>query len=184
VRTRKPASSRSPAFLRSETGYAVTPQVCQTSAIRIAESIREARVLGEASARVFLLYALFGAAYTLCADSPHELVTNRTRLIRDAALASGKTCIACGRDAVAKVGNYPVCAAHQVSVAQPDPDRDWKRNVRARHKRIAMRACKWCGRRDRLSRHHEWKSGTKGQPPRPVVLCGLCHAIADGRVRS
>jgi len=84
----------------------------------------------------------------------------------------------------AKVGNYPVCAGHQVSVAQPDPDRDWKRNVRARHKRIAMRACQWCGRRDRLSRHHEWKSGTKGQPPRPIVLCGLCHAIADDRVRS
>ncbi len=34
---------------------------------------------------------------------------NRTRLIRDAALATGKTCIACGQDAVDRVCDYPVC---------------------------------------------------------------------------
>src|SRR3989442_674795 len=50
----------------------------------------------------------FSALRILFAPTPHhELVTNRTRLIRDAALASGRTCIACGGDAVGKVGRLP-----------------------------------------------------------------------------
>ena len=118
----------------------------------------------------------------LCAPTlDHELVTNRTRLIRDAALDSGKTCIACGRDAVGKVGDYPVCILHQTTVTPPDPLQHWKRNVRNRHGRIPRRACQLCGRRRGLTHHHEWKGGEPGHPPRPIILCRRCHRIADHR---
>jgi len=108
-------------------------------------------------------------------------VSNRTRLIRDASLATGKTCIACGSEATAKVGDYAVCGLHRVTVSAPDPLQHWKRNVRNRHARHWMRACSWCGRRRGLSRHHEWSAGERGKPPRPIVLCRRCHRLAEGR---
>ena len=156
VGTRKPESSRSPAFLPS-----------QRHAGRVVR---------------FFAYALVPTRSYVDPRPRHECEINRTRLIRDAALATGTSCIACGLDAVAKLGKYPVCVRHQRTVTQPAPDQHWKANVRAHHKRIPMRACQWCGSRKRLSRHHEWKTGWKGQPPRPIVLCGLCHAVADGRL--
>ena len=108
------------------------------------------------------------------------LPTNRTQLIRDVALAFGKTCIACGRQAVSSVGNYPVCVRHRTTVRAPDPNWKWKNNVRTRHaRRMGARACAWCGRRRGLTRHHDWAAGSRGRPPRPVVLCRRCHRIAD-----
>ena len=131
-------------------------------------------------ARVFLLYALFGVTLTLSADSRQGRDINRTRMIRDSSLATGRTCIACGRDALAKVGGYAVCARHQATVLAPGPEQQWKKNVRSRHKRIPMRACQWCGGLNHLTRHHDWMTGTRGQPPRPLILCRRCHAIAEG----
>lgn len=112
---------------------------------------------------------------------PHQgLLTNRTQLIRDVALASGKTCIACGREAVSSVGNYPVCVRHRTTVKSPDASWKWKNNVRTRHaRRMGARACAWCGRRRGLTRHHDWSTGRWGRPPRPVVLCRRCHCVAD-----
>ena len=112
---------------------------------------------------------------------PHQgLPTNRTQVIRDVALAFGKTCIACGREAVSRVGNYPVCARHRSTVTTPHPNWKWKKNVRTRHaRRISARACAWCGRRRGLTRHHDWSRGRWGRPPRPVVLCRRCHVIAN-----
>src|SRR5436309_5400448 len=101
-------------------------------------------------------------------------------MIRDVALTTGRTCIACGRDAIKRVGNYPVCPRHQTTVQAPDPNQKWKNNVRTRHaRRIFARACAWCGRRRGLTRHHDWAAGSRGRPPRPVVLCRRCHRIAD-----
>lgn len=135
---------------------------------------------GDARRAFFLLYALFGATHTLRSDTRHELATNRTQLIRDAALASGKTCIACGQRAANKVGTYPVCALHRETVRARDANWKWKKNVRTRHaRRILSRRCAWCGRRRNLNRHHEWTRGSWGHPPRPVVLCRRCHRIAD-----
>jgi hypothetical protein len=62
---------------------------------------------------------------------------NRTRLIRDSSLATGKTCIACGKEANANIGDYAVCEQHRVTVSAPDPLQHWKRNVRNRHGRSA-----------------------------------------------
>jgi hypothetical protein len=111
---------------------------------------------------------------------PQGLLTNRTQLIRDVALAFGKTCIACGREAVGSVGNYPVCVRHRITVEPPDPNGKWKKNVRTRHaRRIGARVCAWCGRRRGLTRHHDWSTGRWGRPPKPVVLCRRCHCVAD-----
>ena len=56
----------------------------------------------------------------------------------------------------------------------------WKNNVRHRHARtIWSPGCAWCGRRRGLTRHHDWSKGGWGHPPRPIVLCGRCHSIAD-----
>lgn len=60
----------------------------------------------------------------------------RTQLTRDAALATGKTCIACGAESVARVGDYPGCERHRSTVSPPDPRQRWKKNVRDRHGRI------------------------------------------------
>ena len=106
--------------------------------------------------------------------------TNRTQLIRDLAVASGSTCIACGRDAVSSVGQYPVCRLHEKTVQARDSNWKWKNNVRHRHARtIWSPECAWCGRRRGLTRHHDWSKGGWGDPPRPTVLCGRCHSIAD-----
>jgi len=104
---------------------------------------------------------------------------NRTRFFRDRALATGKTCLACGREATGRVGDYPVCARHQGTVLAPDPEQRWKRNVRGHHKQIRMDACEWCGARTHLTRHHDWAKGIKGQPPKPTILCRRCHVRAD-----
>lgn len=106
---------------------------------------------------------------------------HRTRLIRDAALATGKTCIACGTNAVTRVGAYPVCERHRDTVSSPHPDQRWKKNVRCHHQRIRMqgKVCQRCGRRDNLTRHHDWADGTPGHPPRPVILCKRCHASIE-----
>jgi hypothetical protein len=109
-----------------------------------------------------------------------EFATNRTQLIRDFALATGSTCIACGRDAMSNVGRYPVCPRHEKTVQAPHPNWKWKNNVRTRHaRRMGARACAWCGRRRGLTRHHDWSKGRWGHPPKPVVLCRRCHRIAD-----
>ena len=111
-----------------------------------------------------------------------ELFTNRTQIIRNDALATGRTCIACGRAAPGRVGNYPVCPRHQMTVKARDHNWKWKNNVRTRHARhIHARACAWCRRRRGLTRHHDWSKGSFGHPPRPVVLCRRCHRIADSR---
>ena len=133
------------------------------------------------SASRFSGYAFLTSVRILCRHPRQGLLTNRTQLIRDVALAFGKTCIACGREAVSSVGNYPVCVRHRTTVKSPDPNRKWKNNVRARHaRRIGARACAWCGRRRGLTRHHDWSTGRWGRPPKPVVLCRRCHRIADG----
>lgn len=110
---------------------------------------------------------------------PPEERSLRNQRIRDAALATGQTCIACGADAVARVGPYPVCARHQDTVRAPDPLQPWKDNVRGRHARLRMRACRRCGRRGNLTRHHDWTAGEPGRPPKPVVLCRKCHVEAE-----
>src|SRR6266545_3788084 len=106
---------------------------------------------------------------------------HRTQLIRDVALTTGKTCIACGAEAVARIGDYPVCERHRRTVSPPDPRQRWKKNVRDHHRRIGTRGkvCQRCGRKDSLTRHHDWASGTLGQPPRPVILCKRCHASVE-----
>lgn len=104
---------------------------------------------------------------------------SRTQLIRDAALATGKTCIACGSDAVARVGQYPVCERHRDTVHAPDSRRHWKDNVRGRHRRVRLRVCQRCGRTRNLTRHHDWTDGESGRPPKPVVLCRQCHVDAE-----
>ena len=104
---------------------------------------------------------------------------NRTRLIRDAALATGGSCIACGGDAVAKVGAYPVCERHECTVSAPHSNQRWKRNVRGHSRRIRMRQCGSCGGRNHLTRHHDWPSGARGRPPRPIVVCRRCHATLE-----
>jgi hypothetical protein len=106
---------------------------------------------------------------------------NRTKLTRDAALLSGKTCIACGAPAVSRVGEYPVCPRHCQTVSAPAPDQRWKKNVRDRHQRIPTRgsACGVCGRRDNLTRHHDWAGGAPGHPPRPIILCKGCHTLVE-----
>ena len=103
---------------------------------------------------------------------------SRTQLIRDVALATGKTCIACGAQAVTRVGDYLTCERHRRTVHAPDPRQRWKKNVRDRHQRIRTRGkvCQQCGRKGNLTRHHDWASGTPGHPPRPVILCKRCHA--------
>lgn len=108
---------------------------------------------------------------------------NRTRLIRDEALATGKTCISCGAKADTRVGDYPVCSRHRHTVHPPDPRQRWKKNVRDHHQRIETRGkiCQRCGRTDNLTRHHDWASGTPGHPPRPVILCKRCHTRVDAR---
>ena len=112
--------------------------------------------------------------------------TNRTQLIRDAALVTGKTCIACGATAVTRVGDYPVCERHRHSVSPPDPDQRWKSNVRGRHQRIRTRGkvCQRCGRKDSLTRHHDWAGGTPGHPPRPIILCKRCHAGVEKDLKA
>ncbi len=113
-------------------------------------------------------------------EPPSGAPTNRTQLIRNFALATGSTCIACGRDAMSNVGRYPVCPRHEKTVQAPHPNWKWKNNVRTRHgRRIGARACAWCGRRRGLTRHHDWSTGRCGHPPKPVVLCRRCHRIAD-----
>ena len=125
-------------------------------------------------------YVFLTSVGILCRHPRQGLLTNRTQLIRDVALAFGKTCIACGREAVSSLGNYPVCVRHRTTVKSPDPNWKWKNNVRTRHaRRIFARACAWCGRRRGLTRHHDWAAGSRGLPPRPVVLCRRCHRIAD-----
>lgn len=111
---------------------------------------------------------------------------NRTQLIRDAALATGKTCIACGATAVTRVGAYPVCEHHRHTVSPPDPDQRWKRNVRNRHQGIRTRgkACQLCGRKDNLTRHHDWSGGVPGRPPSPIILCKRCHANVERGARG
>jgi len=105
----------------------------------------------------------------------------RTQLIRDAALATGRTCIACGAEAITRVGDYPVCERHRPTVFPPDPRQRWKKNVRDHHRRIRTRGqtCQRCGRKGNLTRHHDWANGTPGHPPRPVILCKRCHACVD-----
>jgi len=49
------------------------------------------------------------------------------------------------------------------------------------HQRIRMRACQGCGARNQLSRHHDWTMGTKGQPPRPIVLCRSATSLPINR---
>jgi len=109
---------------------------------------------------------------------------SRTQLIRDVALATGKTCIACGANAVTQVGDYPVCERHRHTVHPPDPRQRWKKNVRDRHGRFRTRGkvCQRCGRKGNLTRHHDWADGTPGHPPRPVILCKRCHSSADKEV--
>ncbi len=125
-------------------------------------------------------YVFLTSVGILCRHARQGVLTNRTQLIRDVALAFGKTCIACGREAVSSVGNYPVCVRHRTTVKSPDPNWKWKNNVRTRHaRRIFARACVWCGRRRGLTRHHDWTAGCRGRPPRPVVLCRRCHRIAN-----
>jgi hypothetical protein len=75
----------------------------------------------------------FSAVSVFCVATLQGLLTNRTQLIRDVALAFGKTCIACGREAVSRVGSYPVCVRHRTTVELPDPNWKWKKNVRTRH---------------------------------------------------
>jgi len=132
-----------------------------------------------AAPRGFLVMS-FSPCRVFCAATRQGLLTNRTQLIRDVALAFGKTCIACGREAVSSVGNYPVCVRHRTTVKAPDPNWKWKNNVRTRHaRRIGARACAWCGRRRGLTRHHDWSTGWWGRPPKPTVLCRRCHCVAD-----
>jgi hypothetical protein len=82
---------------------------------------------------------------------PLEERAIRTRMLRDVALATGKTCTACGAEAVTPVG----------------------------HRRIRRRICVRCGRKRGLTRHHDWSTGEPGRPPRPIVLCRKCHDAVE-----
>jgi len=74
-----------------------------------------------------------------------------------------------------------VCERHRDTVSSPHPDQRWQKNVRCHHQRIRMqgKVCQRCGRRDNLTRHHDWADGTPGHPPRPVILCKRCHASIE-----
>ena len=100
-------------------------------------------------------------------------------MIRDEALATGRTCIACGDEAVTRVGDYPVCERHRSTVRAPDRDQNWKKNVRGRHARVPMRACARCGNTRNLTRHHDWAGAEPGRPPKVVVLCRECHVALE-----
>jgi hypothetical protein len=157
----------------------VLPPRTSTMRWRYAREIIESTPHGTHERSRFLGYVLLRCGHTMRKRSPGA-PTNRTQLIRDLALATGSTCIACGRDAMSNVGKYPVCPRHEKTVQAPHPNWKWKNNVRTRHaRRMGARACAWCGRRRGLTRHHDWSKGGWGHPPRPVVLCRRCHRIAD-----
>ena len=104
------------------------PHVCGTSAINSAESIVGEGAGDAASRRDYAVQVPAGgnqtsadrhqeraalAFFWLCLSpqcryfvppTRQGLLTNRTQLIRDLALAFGRTCIACGREAVSSAG--------------------------------------------------------------------------------
>lgn len=85
-------------------------------------------------------------------------------------------------------GKEPRCAKCWPAAGRPrhrTVGRKWKDKRRSRDaSRIPLVECEWCGRADKLDRHHDWSQtvphgGSKN--PRPVVLCKPCHDTADDR---
>jgi hypothetical protein len=95
----------------------------------------------------------------------------RSRMIRDTAIATGRTCIACGDLGGGVRRPVSACERHQHTVEAPHPNQRWKKNVRDHHQRIRIRICVRCGRKRGLTRHHDWSTGEPGRTPKPVVLC-------------